>query len=66
MESKAKLQRYLVAIGAVLVSAPIILKQFMAINDAADGLIRGVGIGVMVVALIFSAKQRQLARKVGH
>ncbi len=57
---------YLVALGALLMSTPFLLQQFMFVGDGANGLIRGFGIGLMIVALIYSAKQRRLARNAGR
>ena len=66
MEPNKKKPLYLLALGALIMSAPFILQQFMVLDDGANGLIRGVGIGLMVVSLIFSAKQRRLARNAGQ
>ena len=56
---------YLLALGAVVMASAFIIRQFMPISDRTDGIIRGFGIGLMLVALLFSAKQRRAARNAG-
>lgn len=65
MGSNRKKPLYLLALGALIMSVPFILQQFMVIGDIANGVIRGVGIGLMVVALLFSVKQRKAVRNAG-
>ena len=57
---------YLLVLGALIMSVPFILQRMMSFSDLTDGLIRGFGIGLMVVAVIYSAKQRRLARNAGQ
>lgn len=56
---------YLLAFGAFVMALSMIVKHNTAVNDGAFGVFQGIGIGMMIVALIFSAKQRKAARKAG-
>lgn len=62
IEPMKKKPLYLLALGAIVMVSPFIIQQFMSIDDRTNGLIRGIGIGMMIVALLFSAKQRRVVR----
>ena len=63
MEAKRKMPFYLLVVGALLMSAPYILKRYMLLGDTVDGVLRGIGIGLLVVALIVVVRQGRSARK---
>ena len=63
MEAKRKVPFHLLIVGALLMSAPYILKRYMLLGDTVDGVLRGIGIGLLVVALFVALGQGMSARK---
>jgi hypothetical protein len=49
----------LLIIGVLLMSLSFILKHYIALTDLIDGLIKGVALGLMIVSLVFTSKQRK-------
>jgi hypothetical protein len=49
----------LLIIGVLLMSLSFILKHYIALTDLTDGLIKGVALGLMIVSLVFTSKQRK-------
>ena len=52
----------LLAMGALVISLSFILKHYVTLSDAADGFLKGAGIGLMIVGLILTAKQLKFKR----
>ncbi|WP_281323041.1 hypothetical protein [Flavobacterium aestivum] len=48
----------ILAIGALLLSATFVLRHYFAINDFSDGILKGIGIGLMIYSLILPRNQR--------
>jgi len=53
------LKRLLLPIGLLLISASFIIKHFMDVPDFIDGFLKGVGIGLLILALRASQKMRK-------
>jgi hypothetical protein len=49
----------LLIIGILLMSMSFIISHYIALPDFTDGLIKGVAIGLMIVSLVFTLKQRK-------
>lgn len=49
----------LLAAGALLMSMTLILKHYFTINDFLDGLLKGVGIGLMIYSLILVSREQR-------
>lgn len=49
----------LLTIGALLMSMTLILKQYFAINDFWDGILKGVGIGLMLYSIILVSREQR-------
>lgn len=52
--------RLMAAMGLIIISASFFVRHYTQMPDFADGLMKGIGIGMIVVALI---KQTRLKRK---
>jgi hypothetical protein len=48
----------ILAIGVFLLSATFVLRHYFTINDFSDGILKGIGIGLMIYSLILPRNQR--------
>lgn len=60
MKNLNKKQVYFLSAGLLVMSLSFVLSHFITINDFLDGLIKGIGIGLIIYSLII---QRRLQRK---
>ena len=51
--------RFLLPIGLLILSAGLMLRHFATLPDFANGLLMGVGIGILVLSLIYKGKVKQ-------
>jgi hypothetical protein len=51
--------RFLLPIGLFLLSASFMVKHFVTLPDFANGLLIGVGIGIIFLSLIYYANTKQ-------
>jgi len=51
--------RYLLPVGLLMLSASFIIKHIFTLPDFADGFIKGAGIGVIFLSLVYIFKTRQ-------
>ncbi|NCD69378.1 hypothetical protein [Mucilaginibacter agri] len=51
--------RFLIPIGLLIISASFVVKHFAAVPDFADGFLKGIGIGILVLSLIFLSRSKQ-------
>jgi hypothetical protein len=60
--------KYLVLLtaGALLMSVSLILKHYFTITDAADGFLKGMGLGLMILALILTTKKKKKEWPASH
>ncbi|WP_242922835.1 hypothetical protein [Pontibacter liquoris] len=52
----------LLVLGAVTLSFSFIVKQYFPLTDAADGFIKGLAIGLVILSIILFSKQVRLKR----
>jgi len=52
----------LLVLGAVTLSLSFIVKQYFPLTDAADGFIKGLALGLMILSIILLSKQVRLKR----
>ncbi len=55
----------LLVAGAIVMSLSLIVKHYIPVTDTTDGLIKGIGLGLIVLSLIFISmkKKRELQGK---
>ncbi|MCG2459385.1 hypothetical protein K8352_01335 [Flavobacteriaceae bacterium F89] len=53
--NEQKKTRILIIDGILIISLSQIVPQFLEISDMAKGLMMGVGIGILVVAIVFNS-----------
>jgi hypothetical protein len=53
--------RFLLPIGLLLLPASFIIKRLFNIPDFADGLLYGIGFGIIILSLIRKSKSKQTA-----
>lgn len=49
----------LLVAGAFLMSLSLILKHYIVLTDTIDGLIKGLALGLMVLSLILTSRERR-------
>jgi hypothetical protein len=51
--------RFLLPAGLFILSAGLMLRHFASLPDFANGILMGVGIGILVLSLIYTVKGKQ-------
>lgn len=59
MQKSNPVQLILLILGVCVLSASFILRRFFPVSDMADGLIKGIAIGLLVLSFLVWNKQKK-------
>lgn len=59
MKQLNKTHTTLLILGTLLLGASFIIKRYVSLSDGTDGFLKGISIGLLILSLIVSFKQRK-------